>query len=349
MKTRFVVPLCGLLLGVVPSVQAAPAGQASDSRHFAVSHKIPIGGEGGWDCATVDAPRHRLFLSHGTRVEVVDVATDSVVGVIPDTPGVHGIALAGDLGRGFTTNGRDSSVSVFDYATLAPIARIKLDARFPDAIAYDAASQRVFTFNGGSDNATAIDAKTNAVLANIPLGGKPEFAVTDGKGRLFVNLEDSSRVVVLDTRTLQVVTKWRLGDGEEPTGLAIDRAHGRLFSACGNQKMVILDSSTGAIVATLPIGAGVDGAEFDAKRGLAFASNGEGTLTVVREDGPNQFRVLENATTERGARTMALDETSGKIYLPTADFGPQPVGTVDRPRPRPSIVPGSFRVLVVSR
>lgn len=349
MKTRFVAPLCGLLLGLVPSAQAAPAKKPADSGHFAVSHRIPIGGEGGWDYVTVDAPRHRLFLSHSTRVEVVDAATDSVVGVIQDTPGVHGIALASDLGRGFTSNGRDSSVSVFDYATLAPIARIKLDARNPDAIAYDAASQRVFTFNGGSGNATAIDAKTNAVIGNIPLGGKPEFAVTDGKGLLFVNNEDSSQVVVLDTRTLQVKSKWRLGEGEEPSGLAIDRAHGRLFSVCGNQKMVILDSSTGAVVATLPIGSGVDAAAFDAKRGLAFASNGEGTLTVVREDGPNKFSVLENATTERGARTMALDETSGKAYLPTADFGPPPAPTADRPHPRPSIVPGSFRVLVVSR
>jgi len=324
---------------------AAPAAE----KPFTIQARIAVGGEGGWDCLTADPASHRLFLSHGARVVVVDTKTDSVVGEIAPTSGVHDIALAPRLGRGWTSNGRDSSVTVFDYTTLKPLAVIKLQARNPDVIIYDAASGRVFAFNGGSANATVIDAKTDEIVGSVPLDGHPEFAVTDGLGHLWVNSEDSSTVSLLDTKKLEVIAKWTLGEGEGPTGLALDRAHHRLFSACGNQKLVVLDSDTGRIVATVPTGKGVDGCEFDAARGLVFTPNGEGTLTVIHQDGPDQYRVVETAVTERGARTMTLDESTGKLYLPTADYGTPPEPTADRPHPRAPIVPGSFRVLVVSR
>ena len=335
-----------LLLLAVSVSFAAPAPE----KPFTVQGRITIGGEGGWDCLAADAVSRRVFLSHGARVVVVDTRTDSIVGEIGPTPGVHDIAFARELGRGWTSNGRDSSVTVFDFATLKTLASIKLPARGPDVMAYDAASGRVFVFNGGSNNASVIDARTNAIVGSVSLGGKPEFAVTDGAGRLWVNLEDSSAVLQLDTRTLKVLATWPLGEGKEPSGLAFDRVHHRLFSACGNQKLVVLDSGSGRIVATLPIGQGVDGCEFDALRSLVFTPNGsDGTLTVIHEDGPDQYRVVETATTEKGARTMTLDEKTGRLYLPTADFGTPPPPTPERQHPRPPMVPGSFRLLVVGR
>ena len=344
-RSRF-IGLAGLL---VACHAAAAATAPPDTSHFTVVRRIPIGEEGGWDYVTADPAGHRLFVSHGTHVVVVDTRTDSVAGEIPNTPGVHGIALAPDAGRGFTSNGRDSSVTVFDLKTLATLSNVKVPASNPDAIAYDAASGRVFTFNGRSANATALDARTGAIVGSVALGGKPEFAATDGAGKLFVNLEDSSAVVELDTRNLKVLARWPIAPGEEPSGLALDRAHHRLFSGCGNQKLVVLDSQSGKVVTTLPIGQGVDAVAYDATRGLVFASNGDGTLTVIREESPDRYRVVENVLTERGARTMALDESTGTIYLPTADFGPPPEPTADRPHPRPSIVPGTFRLLVVRR
>jgi DNA-binding beta-propeller fold protein YncE len=330
---------------IAASCFAAPAAE----KPFAVRGRIAVGGEGGWDYVAMDSRSNRLFVSHGTRVVVVDTRSDSVIAEIGPTPGVHGIALAPELGRGWTSNGRDSTVTVFDYASLKTLASIKLPARNPDAIAFDAASERVFTFNGGSANTTAIDARTNAIVGTVALGGKPEFAVTDSAGHLWVNNEDSSEVVLVDTRKLVVISRWPLAPGESPSGLALDRAHHRLFAVCANEKLVVLDSDNGRIVATLPIGKGVDAVAYDPKRGLVFTSNGEGTMTVVREDGPDAFRVLETVTTERGARTLALDVPTGRLYLPSAEFGPPPEPTADRPHPRAPIVPGSFRVLVVSR
>jgi len=347
----------GMLIAGAPAALASGAGAApapagtraapGKTPDLKVLRRIPIGGEGGWDCLTMDAASHRLFVTHGTRVVVVDVATDSIRGEIPDTPGVHDVALAHDIGRGFTSNGRDSSVSVFDLATLAPVARIKLPARNPDIILYDPASGRVFTFNGGSATATAIDARADTVVGSIPLGGKPEFAVVDGAGLLFVNIEDSSAVVQLDTRSLKPMARWSLAPGEEPTGLALDAAHHRLFAACSNKKLIVMDSQNGRIVSDIPIGDGVDGAAFDARRGLVFTSNGEGSLSVIREETPDRFTPVQTVTTERGARTIAVDESTGMVYVVTADFGPAPAPTPDRPHPRPSIVPGTFRVLAI--
>jgi DNA-binding beta-propeller fold protein YncE len=312
-----------------------------------VLKRIPIGGEGGWDYLTADRDRHRLFVTHGTQVEVVDPARDSVVGRIPDTPGVHGVALAPETGHGFVSQGRDSTVTMFDLATLAVLKRAPVPARNPDAIVADPASGRVFAFGGGTRNAVVLDARTDSVVGNVALAGKPEFAVVDGAGRLYVNLEDSSAVVALDTHTLQVLGRWPLAPGAEPTGLAIDRAHHRLFAGCGNQKLVVLDSRNGRVVASAPIGEGVDAVVFDDARQFVAASCGDGTLHVLHEDAPDSYRALAPVTTERGARTCTLDPATGIVYTATADFGPPPAPTPERPRPRPSIVPGTFRLLAI--
>ena len=333
---------------LVAGLLAAGIAGAQDSG-FHVARHILLGGEGGWDYITFDAATSRLFVSHGTHVQVVDAKTDSVVGDIPDTPGVHGVALANDVGRGFTSNGRDSSVTVFDTKTLAVLKRIKLDQRNPDAITYDQASGRVFTFNGGSANTTAIDVRTQKVVGTVTIGGKPEAAAPDGKGVIFVNNEDSATVVAFDSKKLKPLHVWSLAPGESPSGLALDGVHHRLFSGCDNQKLIVLDSQSGRKVAELPIGEGVDGVAFDASRQLIFASCGEGVLSVIHEDSPDRYTVVENAPTQRGGRTIALDAASGTVYIPTADFGPPPAPTPERPHPRASIVPGTFNVMVVKR
>lgn len=316
---------------------------------YKVVDRVKIGGEGGWDYLIADGAARRLYLSHATRAVVFDTENKTVVGEIPNTNGVHGIALAPELGRGYTSNGRDSSVTVFDLKTLKVLATIKLDARNPDAILYDPFSSRVFTFNGGSSNATAIDANTNEIVGTVALDGKPEFAVTDLKGKIFVNIEDKSIVTAFEPKTLKVLAKWRLAPGEEPSGLAMDREHNRLFSVCGNKLMIVLDATSGNVVASLPTGAGTDAVAYDPGTHLAFASNGEGTLTVIREESADSLSVVENVVTQRGSRTMALDELTHRIYLSGAMFGPAPAPTPERPRPRPVMEPGSFMVLIIER
>jgi len=334
---------------VLFALTLATSGLAAGAAHFKIARTIQLGGEGGWDYLTMDSPGQRLFVTHGTHVQVVSTKTDKVLGDIPNTLGVHGVALAPELNRGFTSNGRDSSVIAFDLKTYAVISQIKLDARNPDAICYDPVSRRVFTFNGGSGNATAIDAASARVVGSVPLDGKPEFAVADGQGTMFVNIEDSSAVVAFDTRSLKVLHRWPIAPGEEPSGLAMDRKHRRLFSGCSNETLVVIDADKGNVVASLPIGKGVDGVAFDAARGLVFSSNGEGTLSVIHEDSPDKYSVIEKADTQRGARTIAADETTGSVFVVTADFGPAPAPTEDHPHPRPTIQPGTFRVLVMKR
>jgi DNA-binding beta-propeller fold protein YncE len=331
-------------LGATPLPAQAVAGA---TYHYHVARRITVGGEGGWDYLTIDAARHRVFLSHATQVEVVDAESGKVVGRIANTPGVHGIALAQDLARGFVSGGRDSSVTIFDLKTLAPLARVTVPGRNPDAILYDSATHRVFTFNGGSGDATALDARSGTVLGTLPLGGKPEFAVADGQGGVFVNLEDRSELVAFDARTLAVRARWPLAGCEEPSGLAFDRAHGRLFSTCGNATLAVTDARDGHQVTTLPIGEGVDAGAFDPATQLVFASNGAGTLTVVREETPDSFRLVATVPTQRGARTMALDPATHRVFTATAAFGPAPAPTAARPHPRPSIVPGTFTLLVI--
>jgi len=310
--------------------------------------KFEVGGEGGWDYLFADSAAHRVYVSRSTRVIVLDSETGAAIGEIPNTNGVHGIAIAEDLGRGFTSNGRDNSVTIFDLKTLKPLGTVAT-GKNPDAIIYDAASKRVFAFNGGSSNATAIDAADGKVAGTIDLGGKPEFATSDGKGMVFVNIEDKSQVVAIDSHKLTVTNRWALAPGEEPSGMAIDAKHHRLFSVCSNKKEIVLDYDTGKVVADVPIGNGPDAAGFDPDTNLAFSSNGEGTLTVIKEDGPNKFSVVENITTQRGARTMTLDPKTHKIYLAAAQYGETPAATAQNPRPRPKMIPNSFVILVFGK
>ena len=308
----------------------------------------PLGGEGGWDYLKLDPDSRRLYISRATHVMVIDADSGKAVGDIPDTPGVHGIALAADLGRGFTSNGREGTISIFDLTTLKTINKVKVGEN-PDAILFDPATKRVFTFNGRSQDSTAVDAATGEVVGKIPLDGKPEFAVTTGAGEIFVNLEDKSELLALDPRTLKVKSRWPLAPCQAPSGLAIDVKNRRLFSGCDNKMMAVVNADTGKVVTTLPIGDGVDANGFDPETGLAFASCGEGVLTVAHEDSANTFSVTQSVPTQRGARTMALDPKTHQIFLVTAKFGPPPAPTEQTPHPRPAILPDSFVVLVVGQ
>jgi len=315
---------------------------------YHVTKKIVLGGAGGWDALTVDSGARRVYISRGTHVMVVDADTGAVVGDIPNTNGVHDIAIAADLNKGFISDGRDNTVTIFDLKTLKVLGTAP-SGKNPDIIIYDPASKRVFAFNGGSKDATAIDAKTGTVAGTIPLGGKPEFAVSDEKGHVFVNIEDTSEIVRINSNTLAVENRWKIAPGEEPSGLAMDRKHRRLFSVCSNKLMVVVNADDGKVVTTLPIGDGPDGAGFDPETGFAFSSNGDGTLTVVHEDAPDKYSVIENVTTPKRARTMALDPKTHQVYTVSAEFGTAPAPTAEQPRPRPPMVPGTFTLLVLSR
>ena len=295
-----------------------------------------LGGDGGWDYLTADSDGHRLFIARSTRVMVIDTESGKLVGEIPDTPGVHGVALASEIGRGFTSNGREDTVSVFDLKSLAVEKKIKVGSG-PDAILYDPFSKRVFTFNGKSHDTTAVDASRGEVAGKIELGGKPEFAATDEKGSVFVNIEDTSELVALDPQKLTVKARWKLTDCEEPTGLAIDRKNRRLFAGCsGNKKMAVVDADSGKLLASPVIGEGCDATAFDAGLGLAFASAGDGTITIIKEDNPDKFSAQQTVTTQKAARTMALDPGTHKLFTVTAKVGPRP----DR-----KVEPDSFVVL----
>jgi DNA-binding beta-propeller fold protein YncE len=321
---------------------------AAGSSGYHVAKKTVLGGDGGWDYLTVDAKARRIYISRSTHVMVVDADSAAVVGDIPGTNGVHGIAIASDLDKGFISDGRDGNVTIFDTKTLKVLGTTPA-GRNPDAIIYDQASKRVFAFNGGSKDATAIDAKTGTVAGTIPLGGKPEFAAADEKGHVFVNIEDTSEIVQFDSNKLTVENRWKIAPGEEPSGLAMDRKHRRLFSVCSNKLMVVVNADTGKVVTTLPIGAGTDAAGFDPETGFAFSSNGEGTLTVVHEDSADKFSVADTVPTQVRARTMALDTKTHQVFLVTAQFGAPPAATAQQPRPRAPMVPGSFTLLTMSR
>jgi DNA-binding beta-propeller fold protein YncE len=328
-------------------IVAATAGGAAGPG-YKVVNTYKAGGEGGWDYLTADAVTRRLYISRAAHVIVLDLDSGTNVGDIADTPGVHGIALAPELGRGFTSNGREGTVSIFDLKTLATSGKVKVGEN-PDAILYDPATKRIFTFNGRSQDATAVDAQKGTVLGTIKLDGKPEFAASDGKGKIFVNIEDKSELVAIDPGKLEVKSKWPLAPCESPTGLSMDRRNRRLFVGCDNKMMAVVDADSGKVLATPAIAEFVDATAFDEETGLAFASCGEGVLSVVREDSPDKFSVAENVPTQAGARTMALDSKTHNVYVVTAKFGPPPAATADNPHPRPSIVPDTFVVLVLSK
>jgi len=323
------------------------AGGAS-AEEYKLAKSAKLGGEGGWDYLTVDAAARRVYVSRSSHVMVLDADTLQVIGDIPETTGVHGIAIAADLEKGFTSNGRSNTLTVFDPKTLKATGEVKTGTN-PDAILYDSFTKRVFAFNGRSGDVTVVDAKSDAVLATIPVGGKLEFGQTDGKGQVFVNVEDKGEIVALDAKEMKVLAHWSIAPCEEPTGLALDGAHRRLFAACGNKLMAVVNADTGKVVTTLPIGAGSDGASFDPATQNAFSSNGEGTLTVVHESAGDKFEVVQTVKTQRSARTITLDPKTGSLLLPAAELGPPPPATAEQPRPRPAIVPGSFALLVVSR
>lgn len=304
---------------------------------------IPIGGEGGWDYVYADSDARRVYISHATHTVVMDADTYKVVGDIPDTQGVHGIAIASDLGRGFTSNGRSDSVTIFDLKTLKTIGTVKTDAN-PDAIVYDPVSKRVFTFNGRGKNSTAINAADGTVAGTIPLGGKPEFAAVDGKGTLFVNNEDTSELHHLDTQTLKELHKWPLAPCKSPSGLSMDVKNRRLLAVCDDKVSVVVNADTGKVVATPEISQGPDAAAFDPATNDFFASCGEGVLTVIHEDSPDKYTVVENVPTKRSARTMGLDLKTHNIFLPAADFDPPAPG-----ERRGKMKPDSFVIVVVGK
>lgn len=328
------------ILSVVHTRAAAP--QAGPSGYH-VTKTISVPGDEGWDYVAVDSDARRVYISHATHVVVLDADTFAVVGDIPDTQGVHGIAIAPDLGRGFVSDGRANTVTIFDPKTLKTLGTVKAGTN-PDAIIYDPHTKRVFTMNGRSQDTTAINAADNTVAGTLALGGKPEFAVADGHGSIYVNLEDKSELVRFDSQKLTVLNHWPLKPCEEPSGLAVDWKTRRLFAGCGNKMMTVIDADTGKIVATPTIGDGVDANGFDPATGLAFASTGEGVLTVVHEDSPDKFTVVENVPTRKSARTMGLDLKTHNIFLPAADFDPPAPG-----QRRGKMKPGSFVVLVVGK
>jgi len=314
---------------------------------YHVIKKLQLGGEGGWDCLTVDSAARRLYVSRGTHVMIVDIDSGTVAGDIPDTPGVHAIALAPELNRGFISCGKTNTVVIFDMTTLKILGTVNTGAN-PDVILYDPASKKVFTFNGRGNDATVFEADSGVVVSTIALGGKPEFAAADGAGKIYVNIEDKNEVVELDSRKYLVTKRFPLNPGEEPSGIGLDARQHRVFSGCHNKMITVLDTDAGRVIATIPIGAGVDGNGFDPATGLAFSSNGEGTLTVAQESA-GTYTVAETVPTQRGARTMALDPATHTVYLPTAEFSPAPEPTKENPKPRPIPIKGTFAILVVGK
>jgi len=322
-------------------------GFSSAQSNYRIVNKIHIDGNGGWDYITLDEAASRLYVSHGNEMNVVDITTNKVIGTIPDTKGVHGIALAKDLDKGFISNGRDTSVTIIDLKTLKFIAKVKVTGNNPDAILYDQLSHKVFTFNGRSSNSTVIDAKTNKVIGTIKLTGKPEFPVNDLAGKIYVNIEDKNSISVINVNTLKVEHTWSVAPGESPSGLAIDIKNKRLFSVCENKLMVVVDYITGKVITTLKIGEGVDGVTFDPGLNRAYSSNGEGTMTVVQEKDANTFTVLENVPTQKGARTITVNTKTHKLYLPAAGYGEAPAATAQNPHPRAKVKPGTFEVIEI--
>src|ERR1700735_5061596 len=351
-----VIICAGALLAVPAAVSVAKTRAAERSAVVAspapgpsgyhLLKKSQLGGEGFWDYIIFDSPTRRLFISRGTKVVVLDVDSGKTVGEIPNADGVHGIALAQDLNRGFTSNGRAGTVTIFDLKTLQVIDTVQAGTN-PDAIVYDPASKRVFAMNGRSSNSTAIDAATGKVVGTIALAGKPEFAVSDGAGHVYVNIEDKSEMWQIDSQKLTATTHWSLAPCKEPSGLAMDLDHRRLFSGCDNKMVTVVDADTGKVIATPEIGDGVDANGFDPGTGFVFSSNGEsGTLTVIHEDTPDKYTVVENVSTQKSARTMTLDPKTHEVFTVAAQSGPRPAAPQEPPRPRPPILPNSFVVLI---
>jgi YVTN family beta-propeller protein len=341
MTMRLRLPALALLLSSLAAADTGPG--------YHVLKSYVLGGTDGWDYVALDSLHHRLFVARQTRVMVLDPASGKLLGEVTGLNGAHGTAFAYDVNRGFATSGRDSTVTMFNLETYEMLARLRADAD-ADAVLYDPATKRVYTMNGDAGTSTVIDPAAGKVVGSIPLGGKPEFAVSAGNGMLYANLVDKADIVEIDAKALKVVREWPMAPCASPTGLAIDRRHHRLFSGCRNRLMAISDARQGRLLATVPIGAGVDANAYDPVTGFAFSSNGEGTVTVVREEAPGKFSAAETVPTMTGARTMALDPTTHMLYLVGAKFGPLPdSATSGNVRRRPPVLPNSFTLLVVGR
>ncbi len=331
-----------MFLIVVAFVHLASA--ASNTSDYHLVTKITLGGEGGWDYFDVDPATGHVFIPRGDHILVVD-SSGKQVADIGHVHGTHAIVFAPELKRAFLS--AEGSVGVLDMEKMQALPGFDLAGKDPDAILYDRSVKRVFTFNGGgSKDATAVDAETGKVVGSIPLGGKPETAQADGDGHIYVNVEDKNQIVAFDSKTLKVLHTWPIAPCEEPAGLAIDVAHKRLFAGCHNQLMAVVDYSNGKVVATVPIGKGVDANRFDSGTGLAFASCGDGTITVAHEDSPDKYTVVQTIRTQRGARTMALDTNNHNVYTVTAEFGPPPPATPERPHPWPKVISKTFTLLI---
>lgn len=346
MKRNLKPQLFRLAAGIVLFTTAC-GGAAFAQGPYHVSAQWKIGGDTGWDYLAIDPVSKLLYVTHGDHVVAIDTASGTVKADITGLKGTHGVVFDTSGKFGYISDGRANEVVVFDRKTVGIISRIPAGTN-PDGMVFEPVTQTVWAFNGRSKNATVIDDRTHQVIATVPLPGKPEFPVADGKGSIYDNLEDLSEIAHIDAKAHTVLAAWPIAPCEGPSGLAIDKKHERLFSVCDG-KMAVVDATTGKVVATPAIGDGPDAARFDPKHQLAFSSNGDGTLTVVREDSPDSYSVVQTLPTKKGARTLDLDESTGKIYVVTADFGPRPAATAENPHPRPSLVPGSFVVLVISR
>ena len=344
-RLRFIRDSCAFLASTCAQYSAP---QSSNGSGYHLIKKVKLGGSGGWDYLEVDPSTHRLFITRATHVIVVDPEQGKIIGDIPDTQGVHGIAFAAEFNKGFTTNGRTSDSTIFDLTSLRVIGNTKTD-KDTDAVIYDPFSKRVFTFNGDANTASTIDAASGTLVGTFPLGGGPEFGASDGKGKMFVNLEDKSALVKFDAKTLKIENTWPLAPCESPSGLAIDAAHEILVVGCHNKVMTFVDGNSGKVIGTVPIGQGVDANRFDPVTGYAFASCGDGTITIAHEDSPTKFSAVETIQTQRGARTMALDYATHTVYTVTAEFGETPAATPEHPRPRPAIIPDTFTLLIYGK
>lgn len=336
-----------VLSSLVLSLLALPSLFAA-SPTYRITRKFTLGGEGWWDYVVPDPAQHRLFIGRQNRLMVVNERNGKLLGAVLGIEGAHGAALVPHTGRGFATSGNDGSIVMFDLESFKSLGRIPA-AEDADAIIYDPKSDRVFSFNGDAHSATVVDPAAGKLVTNIPLGGKPESGASTGDGKVYVNIEDTSEVAEIDSSTLKVTRRWSTEPCRNPVSMAVDSAHHRLFSGCRSGVMAVSDYQAGTVVATLPIGQGVDGAAYDPETGDAFTSNGDGTLTVIHQDGPDKYHVVENVKTMPGARTMGLDHLTHQLFLVSARFGPMPAATPDNRRRRPPMVPGSFTLLVIER
>ena len=347
MKIKFTNSILCLAIVVASACILLGPTAVAQSDSYSVVRTMTIGGDGGWDYVFGDSSGHRAYIARATRFQVVDLESGKLAGEIPDTAGAHGVAIDPELGIGFTSNGRENTSSVFDPKTLKVSEKIKT-GEGPDGIIYDPASKNIFTMNGHGNSASVIDPKTRKVIATIPLSGKPEAPASDGKGRLYINIETKNSISVVDTKTNKVVAEWPMAGCDEPTGLDMDRDEGVLFASCGSKVMAIVDAKTGKLITTVPIGDESDGVAFDPKAKVAVSSNGEGTMTLVsKRDG--KYTVLQNVPTKKGARTIGFDSSNGQFLTVSADLGPAPKPTPDNRRGRPLPLPNTFVVIAVGK